>query len=65
MTDNSESNRSLTERLADVELIENALVRAVREALLRHKAAGNAVPVSRHGQVVWMAPENIPVERDG
>jgi hypothetical protein len=43
-------------------LIETALRRAVREALLRHKQAGNPVAVSRGGRVVWIAAEDIEIE---
>jgi hypothetical protein len=51
----------LEERLHDVGLIEEALARAVRAALLRHKQAGNPVCEWRDGRVVWIAPEDIPV----
>jgi hypothetical protein len=59
-------SRSLTDRLRDVRLIEQALVRAVQDALLRHKQAGNPVVEWRDGQIVWVAPEDIPIaaERD-
>ena len=53
---------SLTERLQDVRLIQRALARGVREALRRHKQAGNPIAVWRGGQVVWIAPEDIVVE---
>ncbi|HEY7297388.1 MAG TPA: hypothetical protein VH684_05560 [Xanthobacteraceae bacterium] len=55
-----------SERVRDLKLIERALRRAVREALLRHKQAGNPIAVWREGGVVWIAPEDIPVgEGDG
>jgi hypothetical protein len=62
MPDRSPSDRPLSERVQDIKLIEQALRRAVREALLRHKQAGNPIAVWREGQVVWIAPEDIPVE---
>jgi len=52
---------SLAERLRDDALIERALVRAVREALKRHKQAGNPIAVWRDGRVVWIEPDDIPV----
>jgi hypothetical protein len=55
---------SLGERLRDIKLIERALVRAVWEALLRHKQAGNPIAAWRDGRVVWIAPEDIPVTKD-
>ncbi len=42
--------------------IERILQRAVREALLRHKQAGNPIAVWRDGRVEWIQPEDIPVD---
>jgi hypothetical protein len=53
---------SLAERVRDIKLIEDALGRAVRAALLEHKRAGNPIAVWEDGQVVWIAPEDIPEE---
>jgi hypothetical protein len=61
MTDTSPPGRPLSERLRDVRLIEQALARAVREALQRHKQAGNPIAVWRDGGVVWIEPDDIPV----
>jgi len=36
-----------------------ACQRAVREALLRHKLAGNPIAVSKNGKVVLLQPEEI------
>jgi len=52
----------LDERFQDIALIERAVKRAVREALLRHKQAGNPIAIWRDGGVVWIQPEDIPVE---
>jgi hypothetical protein len=62
MADATPSGSSLGERLKDTRLIERALARAVRKALLRHKQAGNPIAVWQDGRVVWIAPEDIPVE---
>ena len=64
MDERSPSSLSLRDRLMDIGLIEAALVRAVRNALLHHKRAGNPVADWQEGRVVWVAPENIPVERE-
>lgn len=61
MADMTASSPSLSERLVDVPLIEAALARAVREALLRHRQAGNPIAEWRDGRVVWLAPDDIPV----
>lgn len=42
--------------------IEAIFRRAVRQALWRHKQLGQSVAVSRNGQVVWLSPEEIPVD---
>jgi hypothetical protein len=61
MPDQPPANPPPSERVRDSKLIERAIRRAVREALLRHKPAGNPISVWRDGQVVWIAPEDIPV----
>jgi hypothetical protein len=62
MADNARSGRPLSERVRDLELIEQALARAVRDALRQHKQAGNPVAAWRDGKVVWIAPEDIATE---
>jgi hypothetical protein len=44
------------------EEINRAYERAVREALLMHKRAGNPVPIERDGKLVWLQPEDIEAE---
>jgi len=41
--------------------INRAYDRAVREALLKHKLAGNPVPVERDGNIVYLQPDDIEV----
>ena len=41
--------------------INSAYERAVREALLEHKKAGNSVPVERDGKMVVLQPDDIEV----
>jgi hypothetical protein len=53
---------TLEERLRDDRLIEAALRRAMQDALLQHKRAGNPVPIWREGRVVWIPPEEIVIE---
>ena len=60
MPDSTPDGSTLAERLRDTDAIERALVRAVRAALRQHKQAGNPIAVSRDGEVVWLAPEDIP-----
>ncbi len=57
---NPERVDSADERVQDVKLVEEALARAVSEALRDHKRAGNPVPEWRDGKVRWLAPEDIP-----
>jgi type II secretory pathway component PulJ len=53
--------RPTAERMEEIERMGEALRRAVRQALLRHKRAGNPVAVWRDGRVQWIAPDDIPV----
>ncbi len=57
---NPESTTSAEERVQDVKVVEEALARAVGDALRDHKRAGNPVPEWRDGKVRWLAPEEIP-----
>jgi hypothetical protein len=50
----------LEQVLADKGKVETALRSAVRDALARHKKAGNPVAVWRDGKVIWLKPEEIP-----
>jgi hypothetical protein len=50
---------SIAELLADRALIEAAIQRAVREAVLTHARAGHAVAEWRDGKVVWVPPEEV------
>lgn len=55
-------DRPLAERLQDDRLIQRALARGVREALRRHKQAGNPVAAWRDDRVVWIEAKDIEVE---
>ena len=57
---NSDDMRSPIERVQDLKLVEEALARAVGDALRDHKRAGNPVAEWRDGKVRWLAPEEIP-----
>ena len=57
---NTERADAADERVQDVKLVEEALARAVGDALRAHKRAGNPVPEWRDGKVRWVAPEDIP-----
>ncbi len=65
MTAFAESDSDPLDRIRDIPRIEKALRQAVRIALLDHKRAGNPIAVWRDGQVVWIPPEEIPVDDDG
>lgn len=42
--------------------IDAALAKAVREAVLEHKRAGNPIAVWKEGRVVWIPAEEIKVD---
>jgi hypothetical protein len=64
MADLKPQASSPAERVTDLVKIQEALHRGVREALRRHKQARNPVATWRDGKVVWVAPEDIPVDDD-
>ena len=39
--------------------IDEAVVKAVKEAVLKHKQAGNPIVGMKDGQMVWLKPEEI------
>lgn len=49
----------IDEILADKEKIKAAVEAAVREAVLRHKQAGNPIVVMKDGKMVWLKPDEI------
>lgn len=51
----------IDEALADHEKITEALAAGVREALKKHKQAGNPVVVWRDGEMAWLKPEETQV----
>lgn len=51
----------IAEAFANPERITHALAQGVRDALLKHKQAGNPIVVWRDGKIVWLKPEEIPV----
>jgi hypothetical protein len=65
MTPPSDSDPPPAQRVDDIPRVLSALKEAVREALLRHKLAGNSVAVWRNARVEWVAPEDIPIETTG
>ena len=49
----------IEEVIADRDRISLALAEGVRDALKRHKQAGNPVVVMKDGKMVWLKPEEI------
>jgi isoaspartyl peptidase/L-asparaginase-like protein (Ntn-hydrolase superfamily) len=41
--------------------IDEAVKQAVKDAVLRHKNAGNSIVTMKDGQMVWLKPEEITV----
>jgi hypothetical protein len=54
-----ERKRSIAEMIADSDLMTEAIRQGVREELLSHARAGNSVPVSENGEIVWLSPAEI------
>lgn len=49
----------IEEVIADRDRITQALAEGVKDALKRHKLAGNPVVVMKEGAMVWLRPEEI------
>ena len=47
------------ELLAELNAVEASVREAVREALLRHKRAGNPIAAWKDGKVQWVSADNI------
>lgn len=60
-----EPSESRGERTEDLPVIQQALARAIQEALRRHKEAGNPVATWRDGRVEWVRAEDIKVPERG
>lgn len=56
---NKTAEKDIDKIFAEGTLIDKALNKAVREAVLQHKRAGNPVAVWRDGKTVWLKPEEI------
>ncbi len=52
-------NEKLEQALANPALIDAAVRRAVREAVLMHARLGNPVCTSKDGKVVWLSPQEV------
>ena len=53
--------KNIAKLMADDHAITAALRKGVREALRKHKEAGNPVCEWRNGRVVWIPPEKIKI----
>jgi len=56
---NANHGRDIFERLADDQLIDAAVARAMKEAVLQHARAGRPVSTWREGKVVWLQPAEV------
>lgn len=61
-----ETNKKITKDQINLfvthsEEINIAYERAVREALIKHKKAGNSVVISRDGEIVTLTPDEIEI----
>ena len=61
---NSELSDEIGQRFADDEALARAVRRAVREAVLVHKQAGNSVAAWRDGRVVLLPPDEVVVPEE-
>jgi hypothetical protein len=57
--------KDIDKLFADREGITRALTKAVRQALLQHKRAGNPVATWKEGKVVWIEADEIEIPEEG
>jgi hypothetical protein len=62
MTVKEKQRDKIAEAFSNPETITRALSQGVRDALLKHKRAGNPIVVWRKGKAVWLKPEDILVQ---
>jgi hypothetical protein len=53
----------IAEAFSNPETITRALSQGVRDALLKHKRAGNPIVIWRNGKAVWLKPEDILIKK--
>jgi hypothetical protein len=53
------ARRSIAEMMGDRALVDAAIERGVREAVLKHARLGQPVPTLKDGKVVWLSPEEV------
>ena len=58
----SKNDESISIILNDSAKVTMIIQEGIKTALLKHKQAGNPVCEWRDNKVVWISPENIPVE---
>lgn len=52
----------ISQTLNDPQKVTQIIQKGIKAALMRHKQAGNPVCEWRDNKVVWIDPQNIPVE---
>lgn len=60
----SRAGKTIAEVFSEGRPIDEALKRATREAVLRHKIAGDPIVVWKDGKIVWLDPDEIPLDED-
>jgi hypothetical protein len=63
MTVKEKQKDKISEAFSNPETITRALSRGVRDALLKHKQAGNPIVVWRNGKTIWLKPEDILAQK--
>ena len=53
--------KDISKIIAEGTQIDEAVKQAVKEAVLRHKNAGNSIETMKFGHMVWLKPEEIAV----
>ncbi len=63
MSKQNSNDDKISQIMNDTERVRLIIQKAVNIALLKHKQAGNPVCEWRDNKVVWIAPEDIPIQK--
>ena len=53
----------ISQIMNDPKKVRDIIQSGIDAALLKHKQAGNPVCEWKNNKIIWIAPENIPVEK--
>jgi hypothetical protein len=65
MSEHESARDPIAERFTEGTLMDEAMRKAVADAILRHRQLGLPIAVWRDGKVVWIPPEELAIPSNG